>query len=101
MNSSPAAPRLAPINRSQLVLRTVDAERLIDDDHSARLIWELVGRLDLSLYYAEIAAVEGRARRCPSIPWLRCGPNDWLRSLFAPGAAKHAQSFTYGIGQCR
>jgi transposase len=38
-------------------------ERLIEEDHSARAIWELVGRLDLSLYYAGIAAVEGRAGR--------------------------------------
>ena len=29
----------------ELVLRTVDVERLIDDDHSARSVWELVGRL--------------------------------------------------------
>jgi transposase len=70
VNSSPAVPRLAPINRSQLILRTVDVERLIDDDHSARSIWELVGRLDLSLYYAEIAAVEGRAGREHTAPQL-------------------------------
>lgn len=40
-----ALPRLNAINRQQLVLRTVDVEELIDDDHSARAIWELVGRL--------------------------------------------------------
>ena len=50
-------------------MRAIDVERLIDEDHSARAIWELVGRLDLSLYYAEIAAVEGRAGE--SIPILR------------------------------
>jgi transposase len=70
VNSPPAVPRLAPINRSQLILRTVDVERLIDDDHSARSIWELVGRLDLSLYHAEIAAVEGRAGREHTAPQL-------------------------------
>ena len=36
---------------------------MIEEDHPARAIWELVGRLDLSLYYAEIGAVEGRAGR--------------------------------------
>jgi hypothetical protein len=36
------------------VLRTVDVESLIDEDHSARSIWELVGRLDLSLYHAHV-----------------------------------------------
>jgi len=70
VNSSPAAPRLASIDRSQLILRTVDVERLIDDDHSARSIWELVGRLNLSLYNAQIAAVEGRAGREHTAPQL-------------------------------
>src|ERR1700693_1926026 len=56
-------PRLASVDRRQMVLRTVDVELLIDEVHSARSIWELVGRLDLSLYYAQIAAVQGRAGR--------------------------------------
>ena len=51
-------------------LRTVDVELLIDEDHSARSIWELVGRLDLSLYYAQIASVEGRAGREHTDPQL-------------------------------
>jgi transposase len=53
-----------------MVLRTVDVELLIDEDHSARSIWELVGRLDLSLYYAQIASVEGRAGREHTDPQL-------------------------------
>ncbi len=32
---------------------------MIDDDHSARSIWETIGVLDLSLYDAKIAAVVG------------------------------------------
>ena len=44
-------------------MRTIDVERLIEEDHPARAIWELVGRLDLSRYYAEIGSVEGRAGR--------------------------------------
>ena len=56
-------PRLAAVNRRQMVMRAIDVERLIEEDHPARAIWELVGRLDLSRYYAEIAAVEGRAGR--------------------------------------
>jgi transposase len=63
-------PRLAPIDRSQLILRTVDVERLIDEDHSARSIWELVGRMDLSLYLDEIAALEGSAGRNHTAPRL-------------------------------
>ena len=65
-----ARPRLAAINRRQMVMRTVDVELLIDEDHSARSIWELVGRLDLSLYHAQIASVEGRAGREHTDPQL-------------------------------
>jgi hypothetical protein len=52
------------------VLRTVDVERLIEDDLSVRSIWELVGRLDLSLYHAQIEAVEGHAGRDHTDPQL-------------------------------
>ena len=53
-----------------MLLRTVDVEKLIDNDHGARSIWELVGRLDLSLYYAQIDAVEGHAGREHTDPQL-------------------------------
>jgi transposase len=46
-----------------MVMRAIDVERLIEEVHPARAIWELVGRLDLSGYYAGIASVEGRAGR--------------------------------------
>lgn len=66
----PAEPRLVSINRQQLVLRSIDVEQLIDEDHSARLIWQLIGRLDLSLYHAQIEAVEGCAGREHTDPRL-------------------------------
>ncbi len=66
----PVEPRLAWINRQQLVLRSIDVEQLIDEDHSARLIWQLIGRLDLRIYHAQIAAVEGRAGREHTDPQL-------------------------------
>ncbi len=53
----PPASRVASIDRRQILLRTVDVERPIDEDHGARSIWELVGRLDLSLYHAQIESV--------------------------------------------
>jgi transposase len=53
-----------------VLLRTVDVEKLIDENHSARSVWELVGRLDLTLYHAQIAAVEGRAGREHTDPQL-------------------------------
>jgi hypothetical protein len=40
-------------------LHTVYIEKLIDKDHSARSIWQLVARLDLSLYHAGIAVLKG------------------------------------------
>ena len=43
---------------------------MIDDDHSARSIREMIGGLDLSLYIAKIAAVEGRAGRDHTAPQL-------------------------------
>ena len=67
---APPPPRLASIDRSQLLLHTVDVERLIDEDHSARSIWHLAGRMNLSLYHAEIAALEGRAGRDHTAPQL-------------------------------
>lgn len=56
-------PRLKRVNRQQLLLRTVDVEQLVEADHPARAIWELVGRLDLSGFQEPIAAVEGVAGR--------------------------------------
>ena len=67
---APPPPRLASIDRSQVLLHTIDVERLIDEDHSARSIWELVGRLDMSLYHAKIAALEGHAGRDHTAPRL-------------------------------
>jgi len=63
-------PRLVSIDRRQILLRTVDIEKLIDEDHSARSLWELVDRLDLRLYHAQIAAVEGHAGREHTDPQL-------------------------------
>jgi transposase len=67
---TPSTPRVVSIDRRQILLRTVDVERLIDEDHSARSIWELVGRLDLSLYHAQIESVEGHAGRDHTDPQL-------------------------------
>src|SRR5271170_7982823 len=65
-----AVPRLVAIDRRQLFLRTVDVEQLVEQEHCVRSIWELVGRLDLRLYHAQIAAVEGRAGREHTDPQL-------------------------------
>jgi len=45
-------------------------ERLIGEDHPARAIWELVGKLDLSSFRQTISAVEGVAGRPALDPHL-------------------------------
>jgi transposase len=64
-------PRLKPINRQQLVLRPMDVEQLVPEDHEVRAIWEFVGELDLSRYYEEVEAVEGEAGRAAWDPRLK------------------------------
>ena len=54
-------PRLKAINREQMVLRAVEVEKLVAEDHEVRGIWEFVGQLDLSRYYEDIKAEEGEA----------------------------------------
>jgi transposase len=48
----------------------IDVERLIADDHAARAIWELVGRLDLRAFYETVKAVEGHPGQPPFDPRL-------------------------------
>lgn len=69
-NETVPVPRLVFINRQQLVLRSMDVEKLVDEDHCVRAIWELVGRLDLRRYHEQIAAVEGSAGREHTDPRL-------------------------------
>ena len=60
-NSASRQPLIRYVNRQQMSWRVVDVEKLIGEDHPARAIWELVGRLDLSAFYADIesSAIEG------------------------------------------
>ena len=55
------AARCKPVNREQLMLRSVDVEKLVEEDHPVRAIWELVDRADLEPFYETIEAVEGEA----------------------------------------
>ena len=63
-------PRVKVVNRMQTSWQMLDVERLIEVDHPARAIWELVGRLKLDGFYASIEAVEGSAGRTPWDPRL-------------------------------
>lgn len=53
-NSAQQQALIRPVNRQQMCWRAVDVERLIDEDHLARSIWGLVGRLDLQRFYRQI-----------------------------------------------
>jgi transposase len=47
-------PLIRHVNRQQMSWRAVDVEHLISEDHPARAIWTLVGRLNLSAFYQAI-----------------------------------------------
>jgi transposase len=63
-------PRYEQIDREQLFWRMVNVEGLIGEDHTARAIWEFVGKLDLSGYSGAVRAVEGMAGRPAFNPQL-------------------------------
>ena len=65
-----ATARVRQVNRNQLVMRTLDVEQLITEDHAARAIWEFVGRLDLTSFYEKVKAVEGHPGQPPFDPQL-------------------------------
>src|SRR2546425_8388914 len=61
---------LRAVDRQQMVLRPVDVDKLIEADHPARGIWELLGSLDLTSFYEGIEVVEGEAGRPAHDPRL-------------------------------
>jgi len=63
-------PKLKPVDRSQMIFRTIEIEKLIPQDHDARAIWEFVGGLDLKEYYNDIRSQAGEAGRSASDPRL-------------------------------
>lgn len=64
------SPRLKLVNRQQMLLRAVDVEQLIGPEHSARIIWEFVGQLDLDSFYQSVRSFEGSAGRSAFDPRL-------------------------------
>src|SRR5579863_5900511 len=55
-NPSDKQPLIRYVNRQQMSWRAVDVEKLIGEDHPARAIWALVGRLNLRAFYQAIAS---------------------------------------------
>lgn len=70
-NAGTKKPRIKSVNRHQMLLRAVDVEDLVPEDHEVRSIWEFVGHLDLSAYYEDIQSVEGKAGRSCVDPQLK------------------------------
>lgn len=62
------APRLITADRSQLEFRPFDLDSIIPQDHRARLLWEMLGTLDLSKFEESIKAREGEAGRPATDP---------------------------------
>ncbi len=50
------APRLRRPSRSQMVMETLCLDDLLGDNHSARLVWMAIQRLDMTRFYERIAA---------------------------------------------
>ena len=68
--NTPTRPRVKAVDRSQITWQMLDVETLIEPDHPARAIWQLVGRLKLEGFYTPIEAVEGGVGRTPWDPKL-------------------------------
>jgi transposase len=63
-------PRLRLVDRAQMCWHVVDVERLIEDDHPARAVWELIGGLDLTSFLSPIGSINGQAGRPAFDPQL-------------------------------
>lgn len=61
-------PRFQRAERRQIEWRPLSLDRLLPDEHAARLVWAYVESLDLSAWYARIQAVEGHVGRAPIDP---------------------------------
>ena len=82
-----AKPRFRTIDRRQLFFRSVDVEELIEPEHPARAIWQVVEKLNLTEFAAQVEAVEGAAGRPVIDPRL-------LVSLWIYG-------YSQGVGSAR
>src|SRR6202521_4483492 len=86
-NATSKQPLIRPVNRQQMSWRAVDVERLLEEEHLARAIWALVGRLNLSAFYQAIESSAEEGGRPAFDPQL-------LISLWV-------YAYTRGIGSAR
>jgi transposase len=59
--ASTGQPLIRTMNQRKMSWRAVDVEHLIGENHPARAIWALVGRLNLRAFYR---AIESSAEEC-------------------------------------
>ena len=64
------AKRYRWINRNQTMIRPVDVEKLVEEDHAVRAIWAMVCQLDLNRFEQRVKVVEGGKGRSSSDPRL-------------------------------
>ena len=61
-------PKVKPVDRSQLIMKTVDVQHLIGPDHPARAIWDLVGKFNLDRFLSAIGSQMGEKGRPTTDP---------------------------------
>jgi transposase len=62
--------RFKTIDRKQLMMRPVDVENLVEEEHPVRAIWAMVSQLDWSGFEQEVKVVEGGKGRSRTDPRL-------------------------------
>jgi len=80
-------PLLRSVNRPQMSWRAVDVEHLLGEDHAARAMGALVGRLNLRAFYQAIESSAEEGGRAAFAPQL-------LLSLWV-------YAYSQGIGSAR
>lgn len=63
-------PRVTFVDRKQMIMISLDIDKLVDADHLARAIWDFIDELDLSEFYNDIRSLEGEAGRSAFDPRL-------------------------------
>jgi hypothetical protein len=61
-NTTSKQPLIRYVNRQQMSWRALDVEWLIGEDHPARAMWTLLGRLDLGPFLSSHREQYGRRR---------------------------------------
>jgi transposase len=65
-----ATPRLRPIERCQVEMRCSSLDQLLPPEHTARIVWAYVERVDITPLLQEIKAVAGQTGRNANDPRL-------------------------------